>query len=198
MIGGEKRAHPAPVLALSYGLPYDVWVDALDQPGARTLISWGTPGGRWECRELTGKTWLKIIPDENTKAIKLQSSAPSPGGGFMTRKTSAKVRLLGVRPFAGRDGNPGNDDGSGPTARFTRPSGLAQTDPGSDAWRAYASDSATHCLRLVTSSGKVIRVSTEGAGALVNGPLRLASSTSPRSWLPGASPPPRPCPGESG
>lgn len=163
----------------SYGLELFVFFDALDHPEARTFLSWGTPGKTWRSREVTGQPSTWVLPDADTRMIKVQSTAPAEGGGFITRKRSSKVRVLGALPLAGRDRNPGHDDGAGSAARFTSPSGLALTDPGRDAWRALVSDSVNNSLRVVTAAGRVLTLCPPGEGALRDGPLHQARFNQP-------------------
>jgi hypothetical protein len=88
-----------------------------------------------------------FVPDQNNHAIR----RVDPDGAVMT--------------LAG-NGEPGTADGTGATARFDNPTGLAIAGDGT----VYVADRNNHLLRAVTPAGQVSTIAGDGTGGFRDGP----------------------------
>lgn len=80
-----------------------------------------------------------------------------------------------VTPVAGNSGTAGFADGSGTSALFSRPYGLAAMADGS----LLVADQSNHRLRRVTLSGDVTTFSGTGTAGATNGPVATATFNAP-------------------
>lgn len=81
-----------------------------------------------------------------------------------------------VSTFAGKPGEPGAADGTGASARFRSPEGLAVDRNGN----VYVADTGNHTIRLITPSGIVSTIAgSPGQAGTVDGPAATARFDSP-------------------
>jgi hypothetical protein len=108
--------------------------------------------------------------------------APIAGGDlFVLDRTEDVAERLSVTSgeaslLAGAAGATGYVDGTGASARFASPVGVAAMSDGS----FLLSDSGNHRIRRITAGGVVDTFAGNGVGSLVDGPCASASFRSPR------------------
>jgi len=169
-------------LTLGFGLPYLAPLKPPEARDSECWLSWGSPGGPWRSLNAGARTQVPITPDAATTALVYQTLVPGKGKEPTTTLSRRQVRMAGVLPLAGRQGQTGTLDGTGFTARFSEPLGMVlehAPDPKHGLpgpWKAVVSDRTGNLLREVTSGGKVTTLAG-GADALPQvGDVSLSSA----------------------
>ena len=153
-----RRSRTLPVVLAGAGLPIRLAWEAGPRGAAQLLTTW--EGATQIRRDVTGLSALTLTgrspgKDYVLEILEPQADEPTRWSSYIF---SGQIHTRGLMPFAGHpDREPEHQDGSGSSARFHQPFGLAKViEHGAPCY--LLSDPVSHVIRRLSPDGRVVTV----------------------------------------
>jgi hypothetical protein len=140
--------------------------------------------GRYRFNVLAGVPGTKGYVDGSGAVVRFDSpggvAVDAAGNVYVSEQNMGTIRKIApdgvAATWAGTAGQKGSEDGTGSSARFNQPSGLAVDGAGN----VYVADRGNHTIRKINSSGNVTTLAgTAGAPGATDGTKEMARLNAP-------------------